>query len=263
MQATASESQNTEMVQQQVSTEEWQQRIDLAAAYRLVASYGWDDLIYTHISARVPGTEDEFLINPFGLMFDEVTASSLVKINGKGDKVVPSPFPVNPAGFTIHSAVHQVRHDADCVIHLHTVPGTAVSTDPRGLLPLNQTALLVRDDIAYHDFEGVAVDLDERPRLQHDLGGKNIMLLRNHGTLALGATIAEAFMRIYFIERACAMQVATLSSSGGEFYPTEESVQDKVAEQGRDEEIARQGANLLAWPALLRRLDRLDPSYKN
>jgi ribulose-5-phosphate 4-epimerase/fuculose-1-phosphate aldolase len=138
-----------------------------------------------------------------------------------------------------------------------------VSTDPRGLLPLNQTALLVRDDIAYHDFEGVAVDLDERPRLQDDLGGKNIMLLRNHGTLALGATIAEAFMRIYFIERACAMQVATLSSSGGEFYPTEESVQDKVAEQGREEEIARQGANLLAWPALLRRLDRLDPSYKN
>ena len=160
MQATASDSQNTEIVQQQVSTEEWQQRIDLAAAYRLVASYGWDDLIYTHISARVPGTEDEFLINPFGLMFDEVTASSLVKINGKGDKVVPSPFPVNPAGFTIHSAVHQVRHDADCVIHLHTLPGTAVSTDPRGLLPLNQTALLVRDDIAYHDFEGVAVDLD-------------------------------------------------------------------------------------------------------
>lgn len=250
-------------VKQQVTAEEWKIRVDLAAAYRLIASYGWDDLIYTHISARIPGTEDEFLINPFGLMFDEVTASSLVKINGKGEKVAASPFAVNPAGFTIHSAVHQVRHDAGCVIHLHTVPGTAVATDPRGLLPLNQTALLVRDDIAYHDFEGVAVDLDERPRLQKDLGDKNIMLLRNHGTLALGATVAEAFMRIYFIERACAMQVATLSSSGGEFYPTAKSVQNKVAKQGRDEEMARQGANLLAWPALRRRLDRLDPSYKN
>ncbi|MFT7289533.1 MAG: ribulose-5-phosphate 4-epimerase/fuculose-1-phosphate aldolase [Halieaceae bacterium] len=250
-------------IREQVSAEEWEQRVNLAAAYRLVARYGWDDLIFTHISARVPGTGDEFLINPFGLMFDEVTASSLVKINADGEKVVPSPFSVNPAGFTIHSAVHQVRHDADCVIHLHTVAGTAVSTDPRGLLPLNQTALLVRDEIAYHDFEGVAVDLDERPRLQRDLGEKSILLLRNHGTLALGETVAEAFMRIYFLERACEMQVATLSSSGGDFYPTEESVQEKVAAQGRDEEIARASANLLAWPALLRRLDRLDPSYRD
>ncbi len=250
-------------IRQQVSEEEWQTRVNLAAAYRLIASHGWDDLIYTHISARVPGTDDEFLINPFGLMFDEVTASNLVKINGKGEKVVPSPYPVNPAGFTIHSAVHEVRHDAACVIHLHTIDGTAVATDPRGLLPLNQTALLVRDDIAYHDFEGVAVDLDERPRLQRDLGEKNIMLLRNHGTLALGATIAEAFMRIYFIERACSMQVATLSSTAGEFYPTEADVQDKVAAQGRDEEIARQSANMLAWPALIRRLDRIDPSYRD
>lgn len=262
MQTNTSATSNTNSIQDQVSPEEWQQRVNLAAAYRLIASYGWDDLIYTHISARVPGTEDQFLINPFGLMFDEVTASSLVKINAAGEIVAPTDYMVNPAGFTIHSAVHQVRHDADCVIHLHTIAGTAVATDPRGLLPLNQTALLVRDDIAYHDFEGVAVDLDERPRLQRDLGDKNIMLLRNHGTLALGGTVAEAFMRIYFIERACEMQVATLSSSGGEFYPTEESVQDKVAEQGRDDNIAKHGANLLAWPALIRRLDRLDPSYK-
>ena len=231
-------------------------REDLAACYRLVALYGWDDLIFTHISARIPGTDDEFLINPFGMMFDEVTASSLVKINLQGEKVGDSPYPVNPAGFTIHSAVHQVRHDAECVIHLHTIAGTAVATDPRGLLPLNQTALLVRDDVAYHDFEGVAVDLDERPRLQKDLGDKNIMLLRNHGTLAVGPTIAEAFLRIYFIERACAMQVATLSS-------TADDVQDKVAEQGRDEELARMSANMLAWPALRRRLDRIDPSYKD
>jgi ribulose-5-phosphate 4-epimerase/fuculose-1-phosphate aldolase len=254
---------NNESVKQQVSVDEWEVRVNLAAAYRLVASYGWDDLIFTHISARVPGADDEFLINPFGLLFDEVTASSLIKVNGKGEKVLPTPFPVNPAGFTIHSAVHQVRHDAACVIHLHTVSGTAVSTDPRGLLPLNQTALLIRDDIAYHDFEGVAVDLDERPRLQKDLGDKNIMLLRNHGTLALGATIAEAFMRIYFIERACEMQVATLSSTGGNFYPTDIPVQDKVAEQGRDEYMAKQAANLLAWPALLRRLDRIDNAYQN
>ena len=257
LQATSNTAQNSS----EFTEAEWQTRVDLAAAYRLVASYGWDDMIYTHISARVPGTQDEFLINPFGLMFEEVTASSLVKVNGKGEKTCNSPFPVNPAGFTIHSAVHQVRHDAACVIHLHTVAGTAVATDPRGLLPLNQTAMLVRDDIAYHDFEGVAVDLDERPRIQADLGDKNIMLLRNHGTLTLGATVAEAFMRIYFIERACEMQVATLSSSGGEFYHAAEEVQDKVAEQGRDEEIAKQSANLLAWPALLRRLDRLDPSY--
>ena len=144
-------SEDSGSLQQQVSTEEWNTRVDLAAAYRLIALNGWDDLFYTHISTRVPGTKDEFLINPFGLMFEEVTASTLVKTNGNGEKVVPSPFPVNPAGFTIHSAVHQVRHDAGCVIHLHTIYGTAVSTDPRGLLPLNQTALLVRDDIAYHD----------------------------------------------------------------------------------------------------------------
>lgn len=253
----------TETVKKQCSPQEWQTRVDLAAAYRLVASYGWDDLIFTHISARVPGTENEFLINPFGLMFDEVSASNLVKINGNGDKVDDSPFPVNPAGFTIHSAVHQVRHDAMCVIHLHTIAGTAVSTHPDGLLPLNQTAMLVRDDVAYHDFEGVAVDLDERPRLVRDLGEKNIMLLRNHGTLTLGATIAEAFMRIYFIERAAQMQVATLSASEGQYYKASQQVQDKVAIQGKDDELARQSANLLAWPALLRRLDRTDPSYKN
>jgi ribulose-5-phosphate 4-epimerase/fuculose-1-phosphate aldolase len=255
--------QTNQTIKSQVSPEEWQTRTDLAAAYRLVAHYGWDDLIFTHISARVPGTEDEFLINPFGLMFDEVTASSLVKINGAGEKVGPSAYAVNPAGFTIHSAIHQVRHDAACVIHLHTIAGTAVSTDPKGLLPLNQTAMLVRDDIAYHDYEGVAVDLDERPRLQQDLGTKNIMLLRNHGTLTLGNTIAEAFMRTYLIERACAMQVATLSATNGEFYSSTEEVQNKVAEQGRDPVIASQSANLLAWPALLRRLERIDPSYKD
>lgn len=249
-------------VKENVSEQEWEMRVNLAAAYRLVAFYGWDDLIFTHISARVPGTEDQFLINPFGLMFEEITASSLVKVDLKGEKVSSSPYQVNPAGFTIHSAVHQVRHDANCVIHLHTIAGTAVATDPQGLLPLNQTAMLVRNDIAYHDFEGVAVDLDERPRLQEHLGSKNIMLLRNHGTLTVGETVAEAFLRTYFIERASEMQVATLSSSGGKYYDTSAAVQNKVAGQGQNDELAKQAANYLAWPALLRKLDRLDESYK-
>jgi ribulose-5-phosphate 4-epimerase/fuculose-1-phosphate aldolase len=241
---------------------EWAIRVDLAACYRLVALYGWDDLIFTHISAKLPGDDQTFLINPFGFFFEEITASSLVKVNLQGEKVGSNPYPVNPAGFTIHSAVHEVRHDVGCVIHLHTIPGTAVSTDPRGLLPLNQTAMLVRDDLAYHEFEGVAVDLDERPRLQRDLGTKNLMLLWNHGTLAVGETVAETFMRMYFLERACAMQVATLSSSGGNIHAPLDGVPEKVAGQGNDPMLARQVANQLAWPALLRKLDRIDPGFR-
>jgi ribulose-5-phosphate 4-epimerase/fuculose-1-phosphate aldolase len=171
-------------------------RVDLAACYRLVAMYGWDDLIFTHISARVPGPEHHFLINPYGMMFEEITASSLVKIDMQGAPVAASAYPVNPAGFTIHSAVHEVRDDAGCVMHSHTPDGTAVATSAEGLKPLNQTAQLVLPDLAYHDYEGVALDHDERPRLQRDLGAKNIMLLRNHGTLAVGRTCAEAFLRM-------------------------------------------------------------------
>ena len=237
-------------------------RVNLAACYRLVALYGWDDLVFTHISARIPGPDHHFLINPYGMMFEEITASSLVKVDMKGEKVGASPFPVNPAGFTIHSAVHEVRDDAGCVMHLHTPDGTAVSTSKEGLLPLNQTAQLVLPDLAYHDYEGVALDLDERPRLQRDLGAKNIMLLHNHGTLAVGRTCAEAFLRMYFLERACTMQVRTRMLGGADAdHPTAPDVIEKNAKLARSDgmgALARQ----LVWPALLRKLDRLDPGFR-
>lgn len=243
-----------------MTQEERQIRSDLAAAYRLVAMHGWDDLVFTHLSARLPGPEHHFLINPFGMLFEEITASSLVKIDMDGNKVEESPYDANPAGFTIHSAVHAAREDAMCVMHLHTVGGTAVATQTEGLLPLNQTAQLIFRDIAYHDYEGVAFDHDERPRLQADLGDKGSMLLRNHGTLTLGATVAQAFTRMYFLERACAMQIATMSS-GRELYPTADEVIDK------NEAIGKGGlmmsADGLIWPALLRKLDREQPDYKS
>jgi ribulose-5-phosphate 4-epimerase/fuculose-1-phosphate aldolase len=236
-------------------------RADLAATYRLVALYGWDDLVFTHISARIPGPEHHFLINPYGMMFEEITASSLVKIGMDGLPIGESDFPVNPAGFTIHSAVHEVREDAGCVIHLHTPDGTAVATSREGLQPLNQTAQLVIDDLAYHDYEGVALDHDERPRLQQDLGSKNIMLLRNHGTLTVGASCAEAFTRMYFLERACTMQVRT-RILGKDDYPTAQDVVEKNMELSRSGGLGVV-ANRLIWPALLRKLDRVSPGYKN
>ena len=236
-------------------------RIDLAAAYRLVALYGWDDLIFTHISARIPGPEHHFLINPYGMMFEEITASSLVKIGMDGNPIGESTYPVNPAGFTIHSAVHEVREDAGCVIHLHTPDGTAVATSKEGLVPLNQTAQLVVGDLAYHDYEGVALDHAERPRLQRDLGSKNLMLLRNHGTLSIGKNCAEAFMRIYYLERACTMQVRT-RVCGRDDYPTDPAVIEKNVALGVSEGFM-QVANELAWPALLRKLDRMDPGFRN
>jgi ribulose-5-phosphate 4-epimerase/fuculose-1-phosphate aldolase len=238
-------------------------RVDLAACYRLVALYGWDDLIFTHISARIPGPDHHFLINPYGLMFEEITASSLVKIGLDGKAIGDSPYAVNPAGFTIHSAVHEVREDAGCVMHLHTPDGTAVATSKEGLLPLNQTAQLVLPELAYHDYEGVALDHDERPRLQKDLGAKNIMLLHNHGTLTVGKNCAEAFLRMYFLERACTMQVRTRMLGGAaDDYPTEQSVIDKNAA------LATSGglpmlAQMLVWPALLRKLDRIDPTFRD
>src|SRR2546421_11248215 len=191
----------------QVTAEEWAVRTDLAAAYRAVALYGWDDLVDTHISARVPGPDHHFLINPYGLMFDEITASSLVKVDLDGNQLTKSEYSINPAGFTIHSAIHEVREDAGCVLHLHTLDGTAVSSSLEGLLPLNQTAQFVTHDLAYHDYEGVALDHDERPRLQKDLGSKNHMLLRNHGTLTVGPSVPSPFERMYHLERACTMHV--------------------------------------------------------
>jgi ribulose-5-phosphate 4-epimerase/fuculose-1-phosphate aldolase len=236
-------------------------RRDLAAAYRLVAHFGWDDLIFTHISARVPGPEHHFLINPYGLMFDEITASSLVKIGLDGTPVGQTSHMVNPAGFTIHSAVHEVREDAGCVIHVHTPDGTAVATSREGLQPLNQTAQLVIDDLAYHDYEGVALYHDERPRLQQDLGAKNAMLLRNHGTLTVGRTVAEAFLRMYFLERACTMQVRT-RMLGHDEHATAPEVIEKNAGLSRSGGTAAL-ANHLVWPALLRKLDRLGHRYQD
>jgi ribulose-5-phosphate 4-epimerase/fuculose-1-phosphate aldolase len=238
-------------------------RVDLAACYRLVALFGWDDLIFTHISARIPGPEHQFLINPYGMMFEEITASSLVKIGLDGKAIGDPPYPVNPAGFTIHSAIHEVREDAGCVMHLHTPDGTAVATSKDGLLPLNQTAQLVIPDLAYHDYEGVALDHGERPRLQTDLGSKNIMLLRNHGTLTVGKTCAEAFLRMYFLERACTMQVRTRTLGGAASdYPAEQSVIEKNAARATGQGM-QMLAQQLVWPALLRKLDRLDPGFRD
>ncbi|MEA3011641.1 MAG: hypothetical protein QOD42_186 [Sphingomonadales bacterium] len=242
-----------------VGAEEWKVRVDLAAAYRLVAHYGWDDLIFTHLSARVPGPEHHFLLNPYNLMFEEVTASSLVKVDMQGNPVDPTPFITNAAGFTIHSALHMAREDAQAVIHLHTPDGQAVSAHHEGLMPLTQTAMLIRDEIAYHDYEGVAVDLDERERLIADIGDKGAMILRNHGTLAVGDTVGEAFIRIYFLERACEAQIKALSAGEANLSNPPQGSPELTAEMGKVG--LKMAANLLAWPALLRKAYRLDPSF--
>jgi ribulose-5-phosphate 4-epimerase/fuculose-1-phosphate aldolase len=242
-----------------VGAEEWKIRVDLAAAYRLVAYYGWDDLIFTHLSARVPGPEHHFLLNPYNLMFEEVTASSLVKVDMSGNPVEPTPFITNAAGFTIHSALHMAREDAQAVIHLHTPDGQAVSAHADGLMPLTQTAMLIRDEIAYHDYEGVAVDLSERERLIADIGDKSAMILRNHGTLALGETVGEAFIRIYFLERACEAQIKALSAGDGNVSNPPQGSPELTAEMGKVG--LKLSANLLAWPALLRKAYRLDPGF--
>jgi ribulose-5-phosphate 4-epimerase/fuculose-1-phosphate aldolase len=245
-------------LQGKVSDEEWQIRVDLACAYRMVAHYGWDDLIFTHLSARIPGPEHHFLLNPYNLMFEEVTASSLVKVDVNGNPVEPTPFITNPAGFTIHSAIHMAREDALAVMHLHTPAGQAVSAHQEGLLPLTQTAMLIRGEVAFHDYEGVAVDLGERERLVADLGAKNAMILRNHGTLAVGKNVGECFIRLYYLERACQAQIMALSAGDSLNTPP----------QGSPEVTAQQGAvglplaaNFLAWPALKRKAYRLDPSF--
>ena len=241
-----------------VSAEEWKIRVDLAAAYRLVAHYGWDDLIFTHLSARIPGPEHHFLLNPYNLMFEEVTASSLVKVDLDGHPVGDTPFITNAAGFTIHSALHMARDDAHAVMHLHTPHGQAVSAHGDGLLPLTQTAMLIRGDLAYHDYEGVAVDLDERERLIANIGTKNAMLLRNHGTLAVGENVGEAFIRLYFLERACEAQILALSAGKHVSNPPQ-GTPELAAEQGKVG--LKMAANALAWPALLRKAYRLDPGF--
>lgn len=247
-------------VQEQVSEAEWQARVDLAACYRLVARHGWDDLIFTHISCRVPETE-HFLINPYGLLFEEITASSLVKVDVEGNKVLDSPYFVNAAGFTIHSAMHLNNDEAHAVIHLHTDQGVAVSAQKDGLMPLSQTAMAVIGDLAYHDYEGVALDLDERERLVRDMGDKHFLMLKNHGTLTIGKSVADAWMRMFFLERACKMQVMALSAGRENVLACDGDMQAKVLEQTS---LAFSGpGGMLAWPALLRQLDRADPSYRD
>lgn len=248
-------------VKDQVSPEEWERRVELAAAYRLVALYGWDDLIFTHLSVRIPGPEHHFLINPWNLMFEEITASSLVKVDVEGQAVLPTPYMTNPAGFTVHSAIHMAREDAQAVMHLHTPQGQAVSGMSFGLLPQTQTAMMSQD-LAYHEYEGIAMDLEERERLVADLGSRNLMILRNHGTLTVGATIAEAFLRLYLLERACLAQVQMLAAGADNLHTPPQGAPGKVAMQSAPMVMAPV-ARMLAWPALLRKLDRIDPGYRS
>jgi ribulose-5-phosphate 4-epimerase/fuculose-1-phosphate aldolase len=244
-----------------VSPEEWDVRVDLAAAYRLVHRFGWEDLVFTHISARVPGAEEHFLINPYGLFFDEITASSLVKIDLDGNKVQDSPFPVNPAGFVIHSAIHSGRHDAKCVLHTHTPNGIAVSAQHGGLLPLSQHSMAVLGSLGYHDFEGPATRDDEKPRLVADLGRHGHLILKNHGLLTVGETVAEAFIRMYYLEASCAIQVRA-QAGGGELTHVSKEVLDASYATMQTAGAPRRSAAQLVWPGLLRRLDRTDTSYR-
>ena len=239
---------------------EWQLRCDLAACYRLVAAYGWTDLVFTHISARLPGEGHRFLINPFGMLFEEITASSLIAVDQDGNKVSESPFPVNPAGFVIHSAIHAGRADVGCVLHTHTRAGVAVSAQQAGLLPISQQSTFVLASMGLHDYEGVAVRDDEKPRLQRDLGANDFLLLRNHGLLTVGRTIADAFLYMYIFETACQIQIAA-QSGGAALNPVEPAILERVAEQVRTRSMGLDGS--LVWPALLRKLERMDPGYRS
>lgn len=247
----------------QVSAEEWQLRVDLAACYRLVALYGWSDLVFTHISAKLPesvsgvGTH-HFLINPYGLMFDEITASSLVKVDGHCNKVIDSPFPVNPAGFVIHSAVHEARADAGCVLHTHSRAGVAVSAQKCGVLPISQQSTFVLASLAYHGYEGVAIRDDEKARLQADLGNASFMVLRNHGLMVVAKTIPEAFLAMYTFEATCRIQLD--AQAGGELVQVDPRIVDGVAESMRVQTGGMGGA--FVWPALVRKLNKIDVGYQ-
>ena len=243
-----------------VPAEEWQARVDLAAAYRLVADYGWDDLVFTHISARVPGPEHHFLINPYGMMFEEITASSLVKVDLEGNIVMDSDYSINPAGFTIHSAVHAAREDAICVMHLHTEHGIAVSAQEAGLLPISQQALFVLASLGYHDYEGLALNDEEKPRLVADLGKKTFLILRNHGLLTVGQSVADAFLSMFLLERACRIQILA-QSGGSKLVPIPGAILAQIPAQ--EAVVTKGGRGQLAWPGLLRRLDRIGSNYRD
>jgi ribulose-5-phosphate 4-epimerase/fuculose-1-phosphate aldolase len=235
-------------------------RVELAACYRLVASFGWDDLVFTHISARLPGEKDAFLINPYGMLFEEITASSLVKVDARGEKLTPSDWPVNPAGFVIHSAIHAARHDVTCVLHVHTNAGVAVSAQKDGLLPISQIATIALASLGYHDYEGIALRDEEKPRLVRDLGQSTGLVLRNHGLLTVGVTVADAFVSMYVLQRACEVQLMA-QSGGAELVHVDPRI---VAGAKANATVATRGlGGAIAWPALLRKLDRLDPHYKD
>ena len=246
-------------VRDQVSEEEWQVRVDLAACYRAVALYGWDDLVFTHISARAPGGEHHFLINAYGMMFEEITASSLVKVDLNGRKVLDSPHEINPAGFVIHSAVHEAREDAGCVLHTHTRAGVAVSAQASGLLPISQSSLFPFATLAYHDYEGIALNEDEKSRLVSDLGDRSALILRNHGLLTTGTSIADAFLLMYLLETACQIQIMA-QSAGGELIQVPTPIVDGI--QAQAEQVTRGLGGALVWPGLLRKLDRRDSSFR-
>jgi ribulose-5-phosphate 4-epimerase/fuculose-1-phosphate aldolase len=242
-----------------MTPEERQVRTDLAAAYRAVAMFGWDDLVFTHISARVPGPEHHFLINPYGMLFEEITASSLVKIDLAGKKVSESAYDINPAGFTIHSAVHEARDDALCVMHLHTIEGVAVSCQREGLLPISQQSLYPMMGLAYHDYEGVALNASEKVTLVRDLGANNTMILRNHGLLTCGRTVADAFLFMYILQKACEVQVRA-QAGGAELVPIARPIVEGIRASAK--EVLRGAGGMLVWPGILRKLDRMDPSWR-
>ena len=244
-----------------VSAAEWEVRVNLAACYRLVAHYGMDDMIFTHLSARVPGPERHFLINPYGMLFDEVTASSLVKIDLDGNKVMESEYDINPAGFTIHSAIHAAREDAHAVLHTHSINGVAVSAQKAGVLPISQHSIVILGSLAYHDYEGVALNEDEKPRLVHDLGNKNFLILRNHGLITVGKTVAEAFFRLHRFEATCMIQVRA-QAGGSELISIPQRIVDAPFGAGNAGTHA-QAASAKGWQGLLRRMDRIDPSFRS
>ena len=245
-------------VRAQVSAEEWQVRVDLAACYRLVALYGWDDIVFTHISARVPGPEHYFLINPYGMMFEEITASSLVKVDEGCAKILDSPYSVNPAGFVIHSAIHFGRPDVQCVLHTHTPDGIAVSAQKDGLLPISQQATIALASLGYHGYEGIAVNDAEKPRLVDDLGNNTNFILRNHGLLTVGPAIADTFLAMFNLQRACEIQIRAQGAAMTEVDP-----RIVAGVKANVEKVTKGLGGQIAWPALLRKLDRLDTSYKS
>ena len=245
-------------VRSRVSADEWARRVDLAACYRLIAAHGWDELVFTHVSARVPGPEHHFLINPYGMMFEEITASSLVKVDLEGRKAMASPHEINPAGFVIHSAIHAAREDAACVLHLHTLDGVALSAQADGVLPISQQASVVLNSLAYHDYEGIALDDDEKPRLVHDLGDREFMVLRNHGLLTVGTSVASAFLNMYLLQSVCTIQLR--AQAGGA--TLKRLSQDVIRRNdGGWRAVSQNGG--IAWPALLRKLDRRDASWRD